>query len=290
VDKRREESGIRFYLCIVGSISNLGISYYMASYHIAPTAQTDLVRTCFTFLKHLGKASSLVEETTAFYPFADYTARYWYAHAKKAEDNLDSKNEKTYVRALGDFTSHENVFVNSIRLSDPHHARKINLRQPKNEMAEPLYYMALTGIDLAVSFLIFKKGASVNSTNKYSPTFSALEAAFQKGHHNVVRVLLEHPEVSQNERATAFGKLALQMASGRGHQEVVQLLLGHAPELKFQREEYDTALSVASSRGHLEMVHMLLDKGADVYAQSQHDNALQAGSSRGHGEIIQILS
>lgn len=238
-------------------LSDRILSSRSASYHIAPAAQTDLVRMCFAYLKHLSKASSVGKTTVTRYPFADYAARYWYAHAKKAEENPDEQNVENYLRALDDFTSHRNIFANSIRLSDPDQSWKLNLEKSEDVIAEPLYYMALTGLKLAVSFLISSKGANVNSRNEYSSAISALGAASREGHDAIVEMLLRHGGLNQNKQATGGENQALRAASQRGHEKVVRLLLEQGAEVNAQGGRYGNALQAASRFGHEKIVELL---------------------------------
>lgn len=137
-----------------------------ASYHITSAIQSDLVWACLTYLGIVAQTSLVFKDTITPYSFADYAAGYWYAHAKKAEEHPDEESMKNYLRALDDFTSDRRVFANSIRLSDPDQAWESDLQKPEDEIAEPLYYMALTGLDRAVLFLLSSKGANVNSRNE----------------------------------------------------------------------------------------------------------------------------
>ena len=91
---------------------------------------------------------------------------------------------------------------------------------------------------------------------------SALYRASEKGHAEVVQLLLQVPEAAAGINAQdGYRRTALHCASEKGHVQVVQLLLqvlGSAAGINAQ-DGYDrTALQSASEKGHSEVVQMLL--------------------------------
>ncbi|SLM41431.1 P-loop containing nucleoside triphosphate hydrolase, partial [Lasallia pustulata] len=92
-----------------------------------------------------------------------------------------------------------------------------------------------------------------------------------------------------NAQGGRYGN-ALQAASERGHDQVVRMLLDKGADVNAQGGEYGNALYAASERGHDQVVRMLLDKGADVNAQGgRYGNALYAASSRGRDQVVRML-
>ena len=108
---------------------------------------------------------------------------------------------------------------------------------------------------------------------------------------NEVRVILKYfPEYINI--ADLLGNTPLMYASEKGHTEIVRLLLqrGAGVNAKTKFDGYKTALSKASEKGHTEIVRMLIEKGADVNIKSNDGNtALQYAIKQGHTEIEQLL-
>ncbi len=71
--------------------------------------------------------------------------------------------------------------------------------------------------------LLARQGVDVNMTEMNGGT--ALIAASQQGHVEVVRLLLAHQDVEVNKTLLQNGATALIAASQQGHVEVVRLLL-----------------------------------------------------------------
>jgi ankyrin repeat protein len=90
---------------------------------------------------------------------------------------------------------------------------------------------------------------------------AALHCAAQKGHLEVVRLLLAHPLVNVN-RKTHDGETPLLLACDGGHTEVVRVLLKDS-RVKLDLADWErmTPLMCASCEGHLEIVKLLLADG-----------------------------
>jgi hypothetical protein len=118
---------------------------------------------------------------------------------------------------------------------------------------------------------------------------SALQAASNNGHKEIVQLLLESG-ADVNAQGASFGN-ALQAASDNGHKEIVQLLLERGANVNAQPGgHYGNALQAASKYGHKDIVQLLLESGAHVNAQGGYNgNALQAASDNGHKEIVHLL-
>ncbi|KAI2494855.1 hypothetical protein MHU86_19659 [Fragilaria crotonensis] len=83
--------------------------------------------------------------------------------------------------------------------------------------------------------------------------WTALMWASDKGHMEVVCVLLNHAEVDVNIKG-AFGLTALAHASGNGNLEVVRALLNHnGVDVNIKDKYGRTALTHAIFSGHLEV-------------------------------------
>ena len=70
-----------------------------------------------------------------------------------------------------------------------------------------------------------------------------------------------------------FGATALMAASQKGHLEVVRLLLEIGVDNGLDRNDGSTALFIASLNGHLEVVRLLLESGPAIRQEQQPDSS-----------------
>ncbi|KAJ3270002.1 hypothetical protein HK104_005000, partial [Borealophlyctis nickersoniae] len=113
--------------------------------------------------------------------------------------------------------------------------------------------------------------------------YRALRLAAFKGHLDVVRVLLD-ALVDADEGVRAKKGEALVLAAAQGHLEVVRLLLEKGVDVP---TDNDAALHRAVEKGHLEVVRLLLEKGVDVHAGDEA--ALHRAAKGGHLEVVRCL-
>jgi hypothetical protein len=100
-------------------------------------------------------------------------------------------------------------------------------------------------------------------------------------------MLLDH-SADISAPAGKFGT-ALQAASDQGHSEVVQLLLESGVDID-ARERYGTALRLASAGDHDQAVQILLNAGADVNTQDEFNRtALHMAAGTGRVEVVETL-
>ena len=100
---------------------------------------------------------------------------------------------------------------------------------------------------------------------------TALIAAADRGHQEVVGLLLEQPGISVNATATNEWT-ALHYAAAQGHLEVVVLLL-EKPGISVNEATFDgwTALHFSARDGHEEMLALLLEH-PEIDARATTDN------------------
>ncbi|XP_023301637.2 E3 ubiquitin-protein ligase mind-bomb [Lucilia cuprina] len=150
---------------------------------------------------------------------------------------------------------------------------------------------------------------------------TALQAASQNGHIEVIQILLCHNvdveiEDKDGDRAVhhaAFGdepaviellskagadlnarnkrrQTALHIAVNKGHLNVVKTLLSLGCHPSLQDSEGDTPLHDAISKEHDEMLSLLLDYGADITLTNNNGfNALHHASLKGNPSAMKIL-
>lgn len=124
---------------------------------------------------------------------------------------------------------------------------------------------------------------------------TALQAASERGHHNIVKLLLERGAEVNAPPSPVAGRIALQAAAGSGFGAIVHLLLSLGAQANAPSARYKgiTALQGACLQGSFEIVELLLRSGADVQASGGgYDGAgtaLHAAAEKGHIDIVKKL-
>jgi len=157
-----------------------------------------------------------------------------------------------------------------------------------------MYYAALLGLDLVISYFIRGKpqgGLSELCSSEFSEpvgiqeycrsTLQATSAGVQ---------LLPNKTIDVNAQG-GYYRTALAAASGQGHKKVVEQLLDAGANVNTQaNNEGDMALHAASRNRHADVVQLLLEKEADTeVADSNRKTVLYIASRRGHANIVQLL-
>ncbi len=264
-------------------------------------AHAEIAQICLVYLleRDLSKPEldvSILKE----YPLARFAAMYWYHHYQRTVD-LASEVDHFISRLFQQKTS----FITWVKLHDMDKGGgSIDLNRRSDNIAGPVYYISLLGLDKALydfisiqqlesSELPAKSSSSVLEVSKLINAqggffHNALCAASDRGHEKTVQLLLDsgadfHPPVE-------WVHDALYLASGHGHDKIIRLLFDKGAEIHAQPGHFGNALQVASLRGREKTVQLLLDRGANVNAQGGfHTYALQAASFEGHKEIVQLL-
>ncbi|KAM7182918.1 Ankyrin repeat-containing domain protein [Rhypophila sp. PSN 637] len=251
-------------------------------------ANTDIARICIIYLLEpkLQEAASWQNE----YPLALYCAQRWHQHWH------DGKKSTEIVRQTLQLFRNTAQFEAWVSIWNIDHWSG----EKPSKVPSPVYYASLLGLHTillgllsASATFIIPRGADVNAQGgKYG---NALQAASERGHEAIVRLLLEKgADVNEkgadvNAQGSFYGN-ALQAASKRGHEVIVRLLLEKGADVNAQGGFYGNALHAASKRGHEAVVRLLLEKGADVNAQGGfYGNALQAASEGGHEAIVRLI-
>lgn len=152
--------------------------------------------------------------------------------------------------------------------------------------------------DLSAMFELYTFwGVDVNATN--DPAITALDCAAKRGHHEIIRWLLDHGATTADKKyaymtaeervdqfvfaawdsnlaamielhtiwgvdvnATGIALTALGYAAHNGHCEMIRWLLDHGATV--DGREDDSPLALACSEGHFEAADMLFNAGADI--------------------------
>ena len=171
---------------------------------------------------------------------------------------------------------------------------RLNLERPLEDEIRPQLVSAALSGNLEVVHRLLQGKPLVN---RRAPIFkkTALQAAAERGHVEVVELLL-HNEVDVNAPAAReSGKTALQAAAGGGHLTIVERLLQKGALVNASAAEIAsgrTALQAAAEAGHLAVVERLLQANANVNSAPPLWNgrtALQAAAENGHVEVVDVL-
>jgi ankyrin repeat protein len=129
----------------------------------------------------------------------------------------------------------------------------------------PLYRAAACGRPKCCQLLL-AAGANVNFARNESDNYTALHAAAENGHHNVVEVLLDY-NASINIQ-TSNGKTPLIAAAGEDKENAVKLLLSRGADTELTIESYSglpiTALGYAAMCNARKTLRILCDHGAII--------------------------
>ncbi|KAL2859852.1 ankyrin repeat domain-containing protein [Aspergillus lucknowensis] len=254
-------------------------------------ANTEIAQICLVYLLEPTLSEGRLEEAKLMeFPFAHFAATHWFHHYANSQEGKTAI-EKLVSKLFQDETK---AFVTWIRLHDMDRPwnMHVDYNRPIADMALPLYYAGLLGLECVLNSILpigTKNAASSNTVNAQGGRFgNALQAASREGHENLVQMLLDRG-ANINTQGGEYGN-ALQAASREGHEKVVQILLDQGADINAQGGYYGNALQAASREGHENLVQMLLVRGANINAQGgEYGNALQVASREGHENLVQVL-
>lgn len=122
---------------------------------------------------------------------------------------------------------------------------------------QPLGLACLFGHYDSAEYLV-KVGASINALSKNKLKAAPIQSAAAGGHHQVVKMLLEHsadPNIRERN-----GYTALHAAAQKGDEEMIRILLYGGADLTLTSNDGKTALDLAMEGGH-DRATLLLGEG-----------------------------
>lgn len=121
-----------------------------------------------------------------------------------------------------------------------------------------LILAAQKGHENVVKLLLQLPGININAQNRYGCT--ALIWAIREGYENIVKLLLQAPGININTQ-NKDGKTALIDAAKYGHDDVVKLLL-QVPEISINAQDqyHFTAYKLAKEENHQAIAKLIQDK------------------------------
>ena len=237
------------------------------------TAHLEIAQICLVYLLEPGFSSLQLVDRGFLerYPLAEFSARYWSQHYRNIAQPTTRLNE--FVLRL---FQNRDFFVNWTKLHDvdrPWGWDSGHLNRKSDDIAAPIYYASLLGLDHILIELIKTVNADNLTTTRTPSTASTM---------SISRLV--------NTQGQGQCGNALQTISSCGHEQVVQRMLNDKEDVNAKGGNNGNALQVASGGGYEKVVQLLLDKGADVNARGGlFGNALQAALASGYEKIAQLL-
>ena len=113
------------------------------------------------------------------------------------------------------------------------------------------------GLSTIVDVLL-PRGAdpSLRDNNGNTP----LHLAARRGYDEIVKVLLDQPNVDVNAK-DGSGKTPLHLAASEGHRKICQVLLNFGADIREVSADRTTSLHSAILNGHSEIARMILKRG-----------------------------
>ena len=276
--------------------SHFSVKEFLTSSHLAiardqifrryyvPTmpAHTIVARACLGILLHLDVDIS--NHSLKSFPLAAYAARHWVDHANFV--NVSSSLQGGMKLLFDPRKPHFSVWV---WIYDPdarwiQSQRSRSLSQPRGR---PLHYAALYGLRDVAEFLIIERSQGVN-TRSGSRNVTPLFVASDKGHLDVMRLLLEHgadPNVRDGSSNTP-----LHGVSQRGHVKIARVLLEYGAHPDVRGIGDLTPLRLALQGGHLKVARALLEHNANADTRDHFNRTpLHQASQEGDVDVAQVL-
>jgi Ankyrin repeats (3 copies)/Ankyrin repeats (many copies) len=264
-----------------------------------PYAETDIVRTCVTYLSfdafECGFCQSNEEFETRLQsnPLYDYAARNWGHHIRESDAQCPNAE---FIRSEAKVSACSQAMMVSpgYRYGDysqrvPRQMRGIHLTawfglaQMVGMLLEdgydsdckdshdrtPLSYAAVDGHEAVVKLLLARADVEINSKSEYGRT--PLSYAAENGHETVIKLLLARADVEINSK-NKYGRTPLSYATVNGHEAVVKLLLARADVEINSKSKYGwTPLLYAAENGREAVIKLLLAR-ADVEVNLKNDD------------------
>ncbi|CAF1166402.1 unnamed protein product [Adineta steineri] len=117
---------------------------------------------------------------------------------------------------------------------------------------------------------------------------TALQAAAQNGHIQIIRLLIQHNASLEIEDKD--GDRAIHHAAFGNEAEVLELLAQAGADLNARNKRRQTALHIGVCKGHVDVCRILLSNGAHPGIQdSDGDTPLHDAISKRHDDLVNIL-
>lgn len=254
-----------------------------------PRGHEDIATVCLKYLSSnlfsSGRRKDKQEVRTqcADNPFLDYAGRFWGYHTRMSGPNAKLTSEVLAFMAMDQNLSCATQVAMQEFMFDSW------AKHPTDgPVLAPLIVAAYFGLSEITASLL-KRGTDANVLARPPNGVSVLDIASQKGHPDVVKLLLDRGAIVQRQQFNNVG--ALHRAASMNHPAVVEVLLEHNQAVVHARNVYGkTALHDAAERGFLEVVQVLIKHGADLRAKSNtKETPLSYAAASGSIACVQAL-
>ncbi|KAL8732257.1 MAG: hypothetical protein Q9166_002829 [cf. Caloplaca sp. 2 TL-2023] len=248
--------------------------------------EIELAQTCLTYLCYTDFiAGAVADDDDALevmmdkYKFLDYAATSWgvYAHLSKKEDDLldlATKLLKSPSEGRGNYEFWLQVYQFSKGM---HHSHLSAFK--------PLFFAASFGLPNTLKELLDEE--EENDLDSWTETEGdPIREAVEQGHTEVVKILIEHYELSDETKLAQY----LYIAASKGHDDIVRYLLDKGVNVDAVGGKQGTALQIAALEGHRDVAHILLSRHASTKVVSaRFGTPLSAAAEKGHERTFQTL-
>ena len=249
-----------------------------------------IAEVCLTYLlfKSVCDLPLALRSAPGTMPLLEYASYYWGEHARRG---VIGNAKILALKFLDRFAEHISLKLLFLRRCHDSGTRYLD------EWAEPtrftrLHGAAFFGIVEIVVAIFEMKGSDVNAADFLGDT--ALILAAERGHEEVVKMLLEREDVDPDQAGGEYGQTPFLWAAMNGHSGVVKMLLerGDVNPDHVGTQYGRTALSFAAENGHSGVVKMLLERegvNPDHVGTQYGRTALSLAAGSGHSGVVKIL-
>lgn len=250
--------------------------------------EAELAQTCLTYLCYNDFIAGSLADEDAFsemlekYKFLDYAATAWgtHVHLSKGRENdlvdLTTKLLKSHSEGRGNYEFWLQVYESSKAIRNAHMLE-----------FKPLYFAASFGLPNTLRSLLEDEDGEDEDISTWAETDSdPIKEAVTQGHVDVVKILLEHYEIKDEERLAQY----LYTGSFKGHDDIVRYLLDNGVGVDSVGGKQGTALQVAALQGHKDVIQLLLARKASTKVVSaRFGTPLSAAAEKGHERCFQMI-
>ncbi|KAL9010697.1 MAG: hypothetical protein Q9173_004396 [Seirophora scorigena] len=248
--------------------------------------EAELAQTCLTYLCYNDFIAGSLADGDALtdvldrYKFLKYAATAWgtHAHLSKGKEgdssDLATKLLRSPSEGRGNYEFWLQVYESSKAI---HHSHMSDFK--------PLYFAASFGLPGTLESLL-EDEADMDISTWAETDGDPVKEAVTQGHADVVKILIEHYEISDKAKLANY----LYIASSKGHHDIARLLLDKGVDVDAVGGKQGTALQVSALEGHKEVVQLLLARKASTKVVSaRFGTPLSAAAEKGHERGFQML-
>ena len=294
---RLAHDSVKEYL-VSGRIKSARAAFYGID---EASSHSFLARSCLAYLMHFKQPFSDAEfEYLSEYPLLRYSAQQWESHVASSRELISDIRTTSVLKDFFltqnyCFANWLNLPIGSIRGNYQYIGGAID-EDEHLKLGERLFHASRLGL-LDICKIFLEQGTDADpptiSNNGLVRSLSTpLQIAAYKGHHAVVRLLLDYG-AKVNQRSIYASTLDYAVAEGR--ESVVHLLLERGAEvtveeasLHYSRRGLAT-LVLAARTGHLGTTKLILDNTTYSESRKAYSEAYREAIAQGHRGVADLL-